>query len=125
VAPLPAHERLGIAVAGIDEGRVVLTWDPDADHYNPLGIVHGGATATLCDTVMGCAVLSRLPAGVAMTTRELTVRYARPITAGLGQLRCEGWTTLVRGRATTAEARVTDAAGRVHASATATYLILR
>jgi uncharacterized protein (TIGR00369 family) len=66
-----------------------------------------------------------LPAGVAMTTRDLAVRYTRPITLGTGQLRCEGWTIRTGGRAATAEARVTDGAGRVHASATSTYLILR
>jgi uncharacterized protein (TIGR00369 family) len=80
--------------------------------------VHGGILATLLDTAAGCAVHSTLPAGVGYTSLDLTTRFLRPVTVASGTLRCEG-TVLSRGRTTAlAEARLTDAKGRLVAHAT-------
>jgi hypothetical protein len=44
--------------------------------YNPIGMVHGGAVATLLDPVMGWAVRPFLPAGVGRAALDLDIRYA-------------------------------------------------
>jgi len=49
----------------VEEGRVVFRGTPSFDHTNPMGSVHGGWYGTLLDSAMACAVLTRLPAGVA------------------------------------------------------------
>ena len=121
----PIMATLGIAIDTIEEGRVAFTVEPAEYHYNPIGVVHGGLAATLCDSAMGCAVHSTLPAGVGYTTLELKVNYLRPLTLRTGRVRCEGTTIHVGGRVATAEARLFDAAGALYSHATTTCLIVR
>lgn len=106
-------------------GRVVFTAEPAEYHYNPIGAVHGGFAAALCDSAMACAVHSTLPARTGYTTLELKVNYIRPLTKDIGPVQCEGRTIAVGGRIATAEARLTDAAGTLYAHATTTCLIIR
>ena len=121
----PIAATLDFGIAEIEEGRVVFTVIPMEYHYNPIGMVHGGLAATLCDSAMGCAVHSTLPAGTAYTTIELKVNYIRALTKETGLIRCEGKTIAVGGRIATAEARMTDAAGTLYAHATTTCLVIR
>jgi uncharacterized protein (TIGR00369 family) len=108
----------------IEEGRAVFEGTPGEHVYNPLGIVHGGYAAALLDSACGCAVHSKLPAGQSFTTLELKVAYHRAMTADTGPVRAVG-TILSMGRRTAfSEARLTDATGRLIASATSTLLIL-
>jgi uncharacterized protein (TIGR00369 family) len=74
---------------------------------------------------MGCAIQSTLPAGVGYTTLELKVNFVRPLTVATGLVLCEGKVINVGGRVATAEARVTDRAGKLYAHATSTCLIIR
>jgi uncharacterized protein (TIGR00369 family) len=121
----PIARALDFAIAEIAEGRVVFTMTPAEYHYNPIGTVHGGAIATICDSAMGCAVHTHLPAGTGYTTVELKVNFVRALTVAVGPTRCEGRTIAVGGRIATAEARLTDAAGTLYAHATTTCLIMR
>lgn len=121
----PIAATLDFMIDEIDEGRVVFTVVPAEYHYNPIGMVHGGLAATLCDSAMGCAVHSTLPAGTAYTTLELKVNYIRALTKETGLIRCEGTTIAVGGRIATAEARMTDEAGTLYAHAMTTCLIIR
>lgn len=119
----PAMQLLGVERLEVDEGRAAVVMPPQEFHYNPLGTVHGGILATLLDTAAGCAVHSTLPAGVGYTSLDLTVKFLRPVTVASGALRCEG-TLLSRGRTTAlAEARLTDAKGRLVAHATSSCLL--
>ena len=123
--PPPIAHTLGFTLSEVDEGRAVFTLDPAEYHYNPIGMVHGGVAATLLDSAMGCAVHSMLPAGVGYTTLEIKLNMLRAVTVDTGPIRCEG-TLLHLGRTTAlAEAKMTDAAGRLLAHATSTCMILR
>jgi uncharacterized protein (TIGR00369 family) len=114
----PFMHLLGVERLEAHEGRVAVAMTPQEFHYNPLGTVHGGILATLLDTATGCAVHSTLPAGIGYTSLDLVTRFLRPVTVASGVLRCEG-TVLSRGRTTAlAEARLTDAGGRLVAHAT-------
>jgi uncharacterized protein (TIGR00369 family) len=125
VPPPPVAQLLGMGIAEIEVGRVVFTMNPAEYHYNPIGTVHGGVISTLCDSAMGCAIQSTLPAGVGYTTVELKVNFLRPLLVTSGTVRCEGRTIHVGGRIATAEARVVDAEGRLYAHATTTCMIFR
>jgi uncharacterized protein (TIGR00369 family) len=121
---VPFAAAMGMRLEEVGDGRVVFTLAPEEFLYNGIALVHGGATATLCDSAIGCAILSLLPAGHAAVTLDLAVRYYKPITKATGTVRCEG-ITINRGRTTaTAEARVLDRSGRLHASATSTCAIV-
>jgi uncharacterized protein (TIGR00369 family) len=121
----PIATLLGFEVRAVDEGAVTFALTPREEHYNPIGMVHGGVAATLLDTVMGCAVHSLLPAGVGYTTLDISVRYQRAITIETGPVVATG-TVLHSGRRTaTAEGRlVAEATGKLLASATSTLLIV-
>lgn len=121
----PVMRLLNTGFAELDEGRVVFTMEPAEYHYNPIGSVHGGVITTLCDSAMGCAVHSTLPAGAGYTTVELKVNFLRPITVATGVVRCEGRVIHVGGRIATAEASLVDAAGRLYAHATTTCMLFR
>lgn len=123
--PPPLLELLGIRAVEVSEGRMVFAVEPAESHYNPIGSVHGGLAATLLDSAMGCAVHSMLPAGTAYTTLEIKVNYLRPLTRETGVVTCEGKVIHLGGRIATAEARITDAAGKLYAHGTTTCIVVR
>ena len=106
-----------------DPGVVVIHSVPGFRHYNPIGSVHGGYAATLLDSAMGLAVHSMLPVGTGYTTLEFKISFIRGMTKDTGPVRSEGRTMNVGRRAATAEARITDAKGRLLAHATTTCLV--
>jgi uncharacterized protein (TIGR00369 family) len=108
----------------IEEGRAVFAGTPGEHAYNPIGSVHGGYAATLLDSALGCAVHSRLSATQAYTTLELKVAFHKPITRDTGLLRAEGRVVSLGRRAAFAEGKLTDADGKLYASATSTLLII-
>ncbi|WP_245291058.1 PaaI family thioesterase [Methylobacterium aquaticum] len=61
--PPPLIALLGIDLVSAEPGRMTMRIGPGEYLYNPLGSVHGGALASLLDSVMGCAVHSTLPLG--------------------------------------------------------------
>src|SRR3984885_16248513 len=106
-----------------EPGVVVMHSIPGFRHYNPIGSVHGGYAATLLDSAMGLAVHSMLPVGTGFTTLEFKISFIRGMTKDTGPVRTEGRTLNVGRRAATAEARITDAKGRLLAHATTTCLV--
>src|SRR5437016_11901693 len=106
-----------------EHGVVVIHSVPALRHYNPIGSVHGGYAAILLDSAMGLAVQSTLPAGTGYTTLEFKISFIKGMTEDTGPVRSEGKTLSVGRRAATAEARITDAKGRLLAHATTTCLV--
>jgi len=117
-------ETLDFKLVEIEEGRVVFEGTPSLRVYNPIGTVHGGYAATLLDSACGCAVHTRLSATQAYTTLELKVTYHKAMTAETGPVRAEGRVITIGRRAAFTEARLTDASGRLYASATSTLLVM-
>lgn len=128
-AMLAARRKPGIArsldfdLVEIEAGRAVFAGTPGEHAYNPIGMVHGGYAATLLDSACGFAVHSKLSATQAYTTLDLNVSYLRPITTTTGLLRAEGIAKQVGRRAAFAEAKLTDADGKLYAAATSTLLV--
>ena len=117
-------ETLGFKLVEVEEGRVVFEGIPGLHVYNPIGMVHGGYAATLLDSACGCAVHSKLSAGQAYTTLELKIAYHKAMKADTGPVRAEGRVVTVGRRTAFAEARLTDAEGRLYATATSTLLVM-
>ena len=125
IPPPPIAATLGFGLVSVEPGRAVFDIVPAEYHYNPIGSVHGGVYATLCDSACGCAVHSMLPAGAYYTSMDLSTRFIRPVTTGSGRLLCEGTVTHLGSRTALAEARLTGADGRLYAHATSSCLIFR
>lgn len=122
--PAPSmSQTLKFGLTEVEEGRVVFKGLPTADHLNPLGTVHGGWTATIMDSALGCAVFSVVQPGEAYTTVEFKVNLVRPVLPGMGEVFCEG-RIVHRGRTiATAEAWLRDGAGKLLAHGTETCAI--
>jgi uncharacterized protein (TIGR00369 family) len=123
--PPPIAATLGFGLVSVEPGKAVFDITPADYHYNPIGSVHGGVHATMCDSACGCAVHSMLPAGAFYTSLDLTVKFIRPITSGTGRLLCEGTVEHFGSRTALAAARLTDAGGKLYAHATSSCLIFR
>ena len=123
--PPPIAVLLRMQPVEVEPGRAVFEGEPGEEHYNPIGVVHGGYAATLLDSALGCAVHTTLEPGVGYTTLSLEVKLVRPITADIGRVRAEG-EVLYRGRRqATAQAQLTDAeTGKLLAHGSATCLII-
>jgi len=117
-------DTLGFKLVEVEEGRAVFEGIPGLHAYNPIGSVHGGYAATLLDSACGCAVHSKLSAGQTHTTLELKVAYHKAMKADTGPVRAEGRVITMGRRTAFAEARLTDAEGRLYATATSTLLVM-
>jgi uncharacterized protein (TIGR00369 family) len=116
-------QTLGYDIVEAENGRVIITAEPNDTHLNPAGTVHGGLAATMLDSCMGLAIQSTLEKGVGSTTLEFKISFVRPITPETGLITAEG-VVLNRGRRVgTAEGRITDAKGRLLVHGTTTCLI--
>lgn len=119
----PICEVLGFHLTEAESGRAVFEGLPEFRHYNPIGTVHAGFTATLLDSALGCAIFSTLAKGDAWTTLELKLNLVRPLTRDTGPVRAEG-RIIHRGRTVaTSEGDLKDGAGKLYAHATTTCMI--
>lgn len=59
----PIMAMMNIDGIEAEAGKVTFSITPAEYHYNPIGVVHGGLAATLCDSAMACAIHSTLPVG--------------------------------------------------------------
>ena len=123
-APVPPFARLlGFELETIEDGAVTFAMSPQEFHYNPFGVMHGGVAASLFDSALGCAVQSLLPAAQVAPTMELHINYIRPVTVSTGRISCTGQVIHLGKRSATAEGRLVDMHGRIHAHATGTFVI--
>jgi uncharacterized protein (TIGR00369 family) len=120
----PIGRTLDFVLVEVDEGRAVFEGDPGPETFNPMGTVHGGYAATLLDSACGIATVTKLQAGQSMTTLELKVAYHRAMTDATGKVRAEGVVLSIGRRVAFVEAKLTDTAGRLLASATSTLLVI-
>jgi uncharacterized protein (TIGR00369 family) len=125
VPPPPIAVTMNFAPVSFEEGHAVFEGEPGEEHYNPIGVVHGGYASTLLDSAMGCAVHTTLAKGVAYTTLTLEVKYVRPITRDTGLVRAEAEVVHRGRRQATVEGRVTDVeTGKLLAHGTSTCMIM-
>lgn len=118
----PMNGTLDFFLVEIEPGRAVYQGNPGPAFYNLIGTVHGGWSAAILDSCLGCAIHSMLPVGKGYATIELKVNFVRAVTADCGPLYAEGKVINIGGRVGTAEGRLTDAAGRLYSHATTTCL---
>jgi uncharacterized protein (TIGR00369 family) len=124
VAPPPIAMLFGFDIAEIGDGMVTFEVTPDELAYNPIGMVHGGLVCTMLDTVTGCAVHTQLPAGTGYAHIDLQVSYLRPVHGHTGRLSARGWVTKPGRRVAFAQGEVSDPAGKLLATATASLAVM-
>ena len=123
--PPPIAVLMNYRIAEIEEGLAVFIGEPGEEHYNPIGVVHGGYASTILDSALGCAVHTTCAQGEGYTSQTLEVKYLHGITRETGAVSAEA-EVIHRGRRTaTSEARLTSVqTGKLLATGTSTCLIL-
>jgi len=116
-------KTLDFTLIEVGDGLAVFQGTPLARHMNPLGTVHGGWAATLLDSALGCSVHTKMPAGRAYTTAELSVNYVKAILPKVTRVRAEGRVIHCGRQLATAEARLVGPDGTLYAHATTTCLV--
>ncbi len=119
----PIAALMGFSLREVSERRAVFIGTPGEQHFNPMGMVHGGYASTLLDSALGCAVHTTLPAGMGYGTAQLNVNLTRPILPDVGVLVCEAQVLHRGSRMATAEATVKDSRGKLYAHGTATCFL--
>lgn len=114
-------EAYGISQLHAAAGTASFVGQPPAMHFNPLGGVQGGYTATLFDAALGFAVYSAAMADAVYVTASLHVHYLRPLLADALPLRTEARVLKRDGREVIAEATLHDARGQLCATAHAIF----
>ncbi len=118
----PLQEHLGFSVEGAD-GHATAALDLDDRHLNPNAVSHGAVPFTMMDTAMGAAVMSTLDDGAFCATIEIHTRFHRA--AASGRLTAEATIIQAGRRIVQLEAKTVDEQGRLVATATGSFAILR
>ena len=124
IPPPPIAKLLSMELVEVEEGKAVFQLTPAEQHYNPIGVVHGGIAFTMLDSAMGCCVQTLLPAGKGYTTLEIKANLVRAITLKTGPIRATGKVVHMGRQTATAEGRLEDSQGKLLAHGTTTCIIL-
>jgi uncharacterized protein (TIGR00369 family) len=122
--PPPIIVALGMRMDEAESGRVVFSMPAEEWMCNPAAVLHGGMAATLLDTVLTLAVVSKLPTGKSCQTINMNVHFVRPIFPTGERIVAAGQAVQVGSTIGTAEGRIHDARGKLVAHGTATLAIL-
>jgi uncharacterized protein (TIGR00369 family) len=119
----PMAELLNMRVLVASDGMAKLEGRPTARFYNPMMRIHGGFTATLIDTALGSAVLSKLPKATGVGTVQLSVNFVRKIDIATGLIYATAHVLHAGRTMLTAECKVADQAGVLYAHGTGTFMV--
>lgn len=90
----PLDDKLGIRITDFDPDRLVATM-PVAGNEQPLGLLHGGASCALMETIGSLAGALHAGPGKPVVGIELNASYLRGATSGIVTAVC---TPVRRGR---------------------------
>ncbi len=121
-ASYPFAKLLGMKLVLAKDGHVIIEAEPKYEFYNPMNRIHGGWLATIMDSTLGSAVLTKLEAGVGAGTVQLSVNYVRKVSVESGLLRAEAKVLHTGQSMLTATAEIRDAAGKLCVHGTGTFL---
>jgi uncharacterized protein (TIGR00369 family) len=117
----PLDDKLGITIIDFDPDRLVATM-PVAGNEQPFGLLHGGATCSLMETIGSWAAMLGAGEGRKAVGVELNASYVKAATSGVVTAVC---TPVRRGRSlATFLIQVSDDKGQLTASGRLTCMIL-
>jgi uncharacterized protein (TIGR00369 family) len=93
----PFGRLIGLRIDSINAGVCHAHLEATPEHFNPNGVMHGGALFSLADTGMGAALFSVMEPQELCATIEIKMNFLRPVSEG--RLDCVT-SVLRRGRTT-------------------------
>ena len=117
--PAPPLTHLsGLVVEDVSDGASVWSIPASPWWRSAAGVFPGGASAFVADAALAGAVYTRLPAGTALLSSDLSMNFLEPAGPSSERLVAKGTVIDVGRRQGLSEARVEDAAGTLLAHAT-------
>ncbi|MCC3861979.1 PaaI family thioesterase [Pseudemcibacter aquimaris] len=123
IPPPTMAKTMSTKLVGVDDGFVRFIVTADDRLLNLMGGVHGGFSATVMDTVTGCAVSTLLDENTGFATTDLNVKMVRPIQVGQ-ELIAEGRVINKSRRLAIADGKIIDENGKIYATGSASCMIL-
>ena len=74
----PILSVLDITEGSLGDGWIEFSMRPQPYMMNLAGTIHGGVLATLIDSALTCALVTRLPRGMVCVSIDLNMRFFRP-----------------------------------------------
>lgn len=122
--PPPMAALIGFCCVKAEPGEIAMALDPHEALENTIGLLHGGALATMLDTAMGAAAHTLMSAGQACVTLDLKITYLRPLTLASGRVVVTGRALNLGGRTAYVEGEARDGEGRLAAHAVGNFSII-
>jgi acyl-CoA thioesterase len=116
---VPYLKLIGMELVDLKSGEAIVRLQMRDELRQPHGILHGGATASVVDTAMAFAVVTKLAENEKASTVDLTVHYLRPVTAGA--IVCTAKVVKAGKRLLTVSAEVVNNEKKLIATALSTY----
>ncbi|WP_128894014.1 PaaI family thioesterase [Longirhabdus pacifica] len=111
--------KIGQYIEKAEDDKLLMILDITPDHYNGLGIVHGGVISTLIDDAMGAVAMLK---SRYVVTINLDVRFLAPFKEGKIYARSE---VVHQSRSMiTTECKLYDEEGNLGATGTGTFKII-
>lgn len=119
---IPMARLLGVQGRSLQDDQAVLVLPFRADIANSRGEVSGGAIATALDLALAACVRAHDPQSYTVSTAELTTHF---IASGGGDLTMKARCTHLGSRICFAQGETFDAAGKLVATASGVFVLLR
>ncbi len=119
----PMAGTIPMKIVKVEEGSIHFEVKADKNHMNTMGGIHGGFSATVMDTITGCAVHTTLGKGVTYGTIDLNVKMTRPIPIDT-VLYAEGHVINKSRRLAISQGTIKDEKGKIYAHGSASCMIL-
>lgn len=123
IPPPSMAKTMSSELVDVEDGFVRFIVKADDRLLNLMGGVHGGFSATVIDTITGCAVSTLLDEETAFATTDLNVKMIRPIQVGQ-ELIAEGRVINRSRRLAVADGKIIDENGKIFATGSASCMIL-
>lgn len=118
-AKAPFNQLIGMNLTDLKDGEATINLTVRAEIRQPHGLLHGGVTASLIDTAMAFAVITKLTKEEKASTIDLNVHYLRPVTSG--EIVCVAKVVKPGRRIFTVSAEVFNEEKKLIATALSTY----
>jgi acyl-CoA thioesterase len=119
----PLMRTLGQRLIALGDGTAMVECAPAQPFENAMARMHGGFIAALIDTVLGAAVHTKVAEDTKFGTIDLNVKFVRAITIETGTLTATAKVVHAGRTMLTAEARIADAAGKLYAHGSGSFLV--
>lgn len=118
-AKVPYLKLIGMELVDLNLDEAIVRLEMRDELRQPHGLLHGGATASVIDTAMAFAVVTKLAENEKASTVDLTVHYLRPVTTGA--IVCTAKVVKAGKRLLTVSAEVVNDEKKLIATALSTY----